>query len=163
MKNRILLSIFSIAVVLTAFTSPRKKCDNTPALNKSIVKFVKKKIGKKVGRGECWDLAAEVLNKVEATWDGLYKYGKQVYVKKECIYPGDIIQFEKVVIKYVENGVPYKEKMPHHTAVVYEVKAKGDFVLAHQNTGAFGKKVGLSSLNVDNIIRGKYMIYRPIK
>lgn len=134
-----------------------------PSHNKSIMNYVKTKVNKKVGRGECWDLAAEALNKTGSTWDGNYKYGKQVFVKKECIYPGDIIQFEGVVIKYYKSGVPFKEKMSHHTAIVFEVLEKGVFVLAHQNAGKFGKKVGLSNLDVKNITKGKYMIYRPVK
>lgn len=159
--------IFTLGLVMlllfVAFTVPPKKCDDVPVLNETIIEFVSSKIGKKVGRGECWDLAAEALYEAKATWDGLYGYGKEVDVKKECVYPGDIIQFEKVVIKYLKDGRPFEEKMPHHTAVVYEVKNKGDFMIAHQNTAYAGKKVAVSSLNVDNIIRGKYRIYRPIK
>lgn len=139
------------------------ECDSTPVLNKQIIEFVKTKIKKKVGRGECWDLAAEALQLVSAKWDGKYKYGKEVFVEKDCIYPGDIIQFEGVIIKYTIDGIEYKEKMAHHTAIIYEVKGKGDFILAHQNTAFTGRKVGLSPLQVVNISKGKYKVYRPVK
>ena len=53
--------------------------------------------------------------------------------------------------------------MGHHTAVINEVVAQGVFVLAHQNTGTSGRKVGLSNLDLKTIIAGKYQIYRPVQ
>ena len=138
-------------------------CDEVPVLNQQIVEFVNTKIKKRVGRGECWDLAFEALNSIDAQWDGKYKYGKEVFYKSECIYPGDLIQFERVKIKYEKDGVVYRGDMAHHTAIVHEVKGEGIFVLAHQNTAFSGKKVGLSDLDVKNISRGKFKIYRPIE
>ncbi len=100
---------------------------------------------------------------VQAKWDGNLKFGRKLDYKKECIYPGDIIQFEKVKVKYTENKVTYQEAMPHHTAIIYEVKGTGDYILAHQNTAYTGKKVGTSSLNLMNVTGGKISIYRPEK
>ncbi|MFZ1333710.1 MAG: hypothetical protein WAR83_16070, partial [Flavobacteriales bacterium] len=40
-----------------------------PELNQHIVAYALGQEGKKVGRGECWDLAAEALNSGGATWD----------------------------------------------------------------------------------------------
>src|SRR5689334_13502000 len=71
----------------------------TPALNQRVVDFVKSKVGKKVGAGECWDLAAEALNTAGARWDGLYGFGELVDWKKAEVYPGDIVQFENVDIE----------------------------------------------------------------
>jgi hypothetical protein len=53
-------------------------CDSIPSINKQIIVFVKNNIGKKVGRGECWDLANEGLNFVSAKWDGEYNFGKEI-------------------------------------------------------------------------------------
>lgn len=138
-------------------------CDSIPELNKQVIDFVTANIKKKVGRGECWDLAAEALKLINASWDGKYKYGREVFFQNECIYPGDIIQFEGVIVKYKKGDVSYKEEMAHHTAIIYEVKGMGDFILAHQNTEFSGKKVGLSPLELKNITKGKYKIYRPTK
>ena len=68
---------------------PAPTCDSVPELNKKIIAFVKTKLNKKVGRGECWDLAAEALNSTQAKWDGNYVFGKEVNYKKDCVYPGD--------------------------------------------------------------------------
>lgn len=136
-------------------------CDSVPELNKQIIVFVNSKIKKKVGKGECWDLAAEALNSTGAKWNGKYVFGTEINYQTDCIFPGDIMQFEKVKVEYIKDGKRYTEMMAHHTSIIQEVKGEGDFVLAHQNTGNFGKKVGLSPLNVKNITKGKFKIYRP--
>jgi hypothetical protein len=119
-------------------------------------------MGKKVDRGECWDLARYVLNEVEAKWDGQYVYG-QLLKKEDCIAPGDIIQFERVVLKYKQGNKTITEKMLHHTAIVYNVRSPDHLELAHQNTGYTGKKVGKSSLLFSAIKSGSMKIYRPIR
>lgn len=137
-------------------------CDTIPELNQKILELVRQQIGKTVGRGECWDLAALVLNQNGAKWDGRYAFGSKVDPDKECVYPGDIIQFENVKISYTRGRAVYTETMGHHTAIIREVKAKGVFVLAHQNTGTSGRTVGLSDLDLKTIIKGTYQIYRPV-
>ncbi len=145
----------------SAFSQGTDNCDSIPELNQGVVDFVKTKIKKRVGRGECWDLAAEALNSVNAKWNGQYVFGKEVS-REGCLYPGDIIQMERVTLRYEKDGGVYKEKMPHHTAVVYEVKGKGVFIIAHQNTSIYGKKVGLSEFDLNYLEKGKIIIYRPV-
>src|SRR4051812_49312904 len=69
-------------------------CNDEPELNKKIIDFVNSKMNKTVGRGECWDLAAQALNTTGASWDKNFGFGKEIHLKKDCIYPGDIMQFE---------------------------------------------------------------------
>ena len=137
--------------------------DSIPAMNKQIIEFVKTKIKKKVGTGECWDLAAEALQLVNAKWDMKYKYGKEIDYKKEPIYPGDIIQFENVILNYEKDGKKFTEKMPHHTAIIFEVTNNSNFTMAHQNNGYSGKKVGVSPLDLTTLTKGKFKIYRAEK
>lgn len=138
------------------------QCDSIPALNKEIILYTTSKMNKKVGTGECWDLAKFALDNVGAKWDGDYKYGR-LLDKNECIYPGDIIQFEKIKIKYKKGNQTFTEAMPHHTAIIYKTVSQDEFILAHQNTAYSGKKVGTSTLTLSTIISGKYYIYRPEK
>jgi hypothetical protein len=137
-----------------------------PEANAAIVRYVESVIGKKVDRGECWDLANEALKLVQAKWDGEFKYGKLLDPKKDTIYPGDIIQFKNVLIVEVEeNGnetLTSKQKMAQHTAIVYKINGQGDFMMAHQNTSFSGRKVGVSRLVLKNVKRGKIFIYRPV-
>lgn len=137
------------------------ECDSIPPLNKGVLDFVNAHIHKKVGRGECWDVAAEALNSVQANWDQRYAFGTKVDYKKECIYPGDIIQFENVKVVIKEGTTTDTGVYPHHTAIIYEVKGKGKYTLAHQNTPFSGKRVGLSELDLANVVKGKITIYRP--
>ena len=138
------------------------QCDTIPLLNKEITNLVGLKINKKVGTGECWDLAKFALDEVDAKWDGGLVYGRKLSAT-ECIYPGDIIQFEKIKIKYKKGKQIFTEAMPHHTAIVYKVLTQDEITLIHQNTGYSGRKVGTSSLKFSTIISGKYYIYRPEK
>lgn len=138
-------------------------CDSIPNLNKQILDYTKTTIGKKVATGECWDLAAEALNSVNAKWDGRYKFGKAVDPETECIYPGDVVQFEGVQVEYKNKERFFIESMPHHTAIIYKVNGKGNYELAHQNFGRGGRKVGITNLELKNITNGKIIIYRPVR
>lgn len=133
-----------------------------PELNQRVVDFVKSKRGKKVGAGECWDLAAEALNSVGAHWDGSYGFGALVDWKKAEILPGDIVQFENVDIERREGTTVMRERYGHHTAVIIEVRGKGDYVIAHQNMQGIGRKVGFGDLVMGHVRGGKLLFYRPV-
>jgi hypothetical protein len=138
-------------------------CDKVPELNQQIIVFVDSKMNKKVGRGECWDLAAEALNSVGASWDQDFKFGREINPNKDCVYPGDIMQFTDVTVEYAIGNKRFKETMAQHTAIIYKVNGTGDYVIADQNTTTHGKKVGLNPLELKNIKKGRYQVYRPVK
>jgi hypothetical protein len=143
--------------VLTA----QEDCGDTPAINQRIVELADAEMNKKVGTGECWDLAKMVLDATGAFWDGYEVYGTLIDHNEECIYPGDIIQFKNVKIEWEEGIYTYSEQMKHHTAIVHEVKEDGTIVLIHQNTGQHGRKVGTSEFRINDMKKGKLMVYRP--
>ena len=139
-----------------------------PPLNAKIVDYVNSVMGKKVDRGECWDLAAGALAYSNAYFDRSSQktvliYGRLLDYKKEEVLPGDLIQFKNVELKYKKGNVSYTESMAPHTAIVYKVNGSLDYEIAHQNTGEWGKKVGVSNFNLNNMTKGKVMIYRPIE
>jgi hypothetical protein len=146
--------------ILCMTSSGFAQCDSITEINSQIIQLVGEKIGTKVGRGECWDLANYVLNEAGADWDGMYKFGR-VLKKGECIMPGDIIQFEKLKTEFVNNDVKSSEMFPHHTAIVYQVRSADEIMLVHQNTGYTGKRVGTSMFRFSTITTGRYIIYRP--
>lgn len=133
-----------------------------PTLNQNIVDYAASQIGKKVDRGECWDLAYKALTINNCEWDGKYVYGKKLNPKTDSIYPGDLIQFEGVVVKYTKGDMIVKESYPHHTAIVYEVLGRNHYKIAHQNFEPQGKKVGISELDLTHKTAGKVMFYRPV-
>ena len=136
--------------------------ENIPELNRRIIEYVESVIDKKVDRGECWDLAYQALNRFNAEWDGKFQYGKLINPKRESVLPGDIIQFKNVKIRYQITNTTYTEFMKQHTAIVYKVKRKNVFTIAHQNTEFSGRKVGLSDINLNHIVKGDVKIYRPV-
>jgi hypothetical protein len=152
MRSRFIILFFSLLFVSAkAQTAPAVK-----TVPEKIVAFCEKNKDKKVGKGECWDLAKEALNESGATWTAPYEFGKELK-KKEPVQAGDIIQFEKVRIEYPDGS--WKE-LPHHTAIVYKVIAPGKFTMAEQN--ANGKRfVIFSELDLNYLKKGKYTIYRP--
>ncbi len=163
MKPGILLLPFLLLLI-----SPASECtgqehkNDLPPLNQAILRYVDSVIGKQVDRGECWDLAYQALERNQADWDGQYRYGKRLDPKKEKVLPGDLIQFEKVKVQYSKGNTYYTESYGHHTAIVYKVLGPGKYELAHQNTGFSGRKVGISSFDMDHVRKGKIFIYRPV-
>lgn len=136
-------------------------------VNNRVIKYVKTVIGSTVGRGECWDLADQALTFADAQFDKtsqrtIYTFGKLYNPDKEKVLPGDIIQFENVMVSYKDGNMIFTENYRHHTAIVYDVKTSGSFQLAHQNTSFGGRKVALSEFNSENVKKGKMFFYRPI-
>lgn len=136
------------------------QCDSIPKLNQEILKIASSMKGKKVDRGECWDLAALVLNQTNAKWDKKLVYGRALK-KNECFMEGDIVQFENIEMQHQDGNKIMVEKMPHHTAIIYKVINDNEVVLIHQNTSYTGKKVGTSSFWFKEVKKGKFTIYRP--
>ena len=139
-----------------------------PQLNKKVVDYVDKVIGKKVDRGECWDLASAALDYAGAHLDrtdqkSIYIFGAEINPKKDEILPGDIVQLENVLLEYTKGNGIYHENMTHHTAIIYKVIESNYFKIAHQNTSFSGKKVGLSEFKLTDVKKGKVIFYRPVE
>jgi len=157
--KKIFFFVFVLCVDLFSLT--RVIAGDLPPLNQKIISFVDSKMKKKVGRGECWDLAAEALNNAGAKWNGKLKYGRLLDLNKDTLLPGDVIQFEGVKIKFEKGNAKYKEVLNHHTGIIYTVKGSKQFDMANQNTAEHGRRVGLSFIDLDQVTSGRYFIYRP--
>ena len=151
-----------IILFLSSVSHFQAQCDSIANLNKSIITWASTQVNKKVGTGQCWDLAQQALNKSGAKWDGLYGFGKPLK-KGECLMPGDIVQFEKVKTNRLVNGSEFREDFPHHTAIIYSVTSSDQIQLIHQNTGYNGKKVAISDFFFSSIKSGKFTVFRPEK
>lgn len=163
MKGTIIkkMAVLPVFLMLLSFnTGPAG--DNIPEINREIIKYVSTVIGKQVDRGECWDLAYQALTRVDAEWNMEYEYGQRIKPGKDKIYPGDLIQFKGVKLRYQKGNAIYTELYDHHTAIIYRLIDDGIFELAHQNTGFSGRNVGLSEFNLDHVTSGKMYFYRPV-
>lgn len=153
-------------------------------VNSKVLQFAKSKLGKKVGSGECFDLADQALQKagaktasdygkVTATAD--YVWGKRVDLSQ--VRPGDIIQFRNYKMKVkttTDEWISEEEQTrPHHTAVVEAVGSDGLLTILEQNVGTGGGRRTVQSnelyfrsskssgRSVD--VSGKVWFYRPQK
>jgi len=135
---------------------PQQASAQTPEINKKIVEYVNSVKGKKVDRGECWDLINEALNTSHAKWTPTTGFGKIIDPKKEEVFPGDVIAFEKVKVK--RPGM--LEDYPHHYAIVYEVKSKGAYIIIHQNSDG-KRKVTTWDFDLATVTKGKVTFFRP--
>jgi hypothetical protein len=120
-----------------------------------VLEFSKKNLGKKIERGECWDLANAALNYANAKWEAPFNFGDRFDYKKQELLPGDILQFTNVKFVFTNGSASF----PKHTAVVYKAN-KNKVTLLHQN---FNNKriVDTLSINFENIKNGKIEAFRP--
>jgi hypothetical protein len=117
-----------------------------------IIDFSVQKIKKKVGRGECWDLASEALTYAGADWSPPFNFGSKVALKD--VTRADILQFSNIHIKFKNGSMSF----PKHTAIVYQVNRRQLTVL-HQN---FNNKryVDTLSFSLDDIVKGEIETFR---
>jgi hypothetical protein len=128
-------------------------------INEKILEFLNNSLGKTIGRGECWDLAAEALDYYSADWKRPTEFGNLIAPEKVKILPGDIIQMFNLKFEY-KNKIEYFG-LPEHTAIVYKVLNNKKFIIAHQNVD--GKRyVILSEIDFNNVKSGYFKFYRPI-
>ncbi len=125
-----------------------------------VLNFAQGKQGKKVGSGECFDLADQALKKNgfktasdygEVTPDGDYQWGKPVPLNESK--PGDVLQFRDYNNKTTTSNDKEErwktEERPHHTAIVVANDGKGNITVLEQNAPE-GSPVTKRTLNFGN-------------
>jgi hypothetical protein len=130
--------------------------------NQKVVIWAQGQLGKKIGKGECWDLAEEALKQAGAQTsnnlgpvdpDSDYIWGDSIDVKD--VIPGDILQFrDHEVTTTTETEYTFPDgsseivtetttaQRPHHTAVVNgKLDADGAVKTLDQHVKPLGKVV----------------------
>jgi len=156
-----------------------------PSLNQKIVSFCKKSLGKKVGDGQCADLAYQALTKsgAESPDDfqdnplpGDYVWGELIYGFKvrdgktmetgdrKAVFPGDVIQMRDVIIEHEETSDDYVTKetidADHHTAVVESVSEDGmTYQVIEQNANDV-PTVTSGAFHLRDMKSGYILVYR---
>jgi len=155
------------------------------ALGKKIVNFAQSKVGRQVGTGECFDLAAQVLKSAGAKSadsfgkvppDADYVWGDPVTVDKTLAR--DIIQFrdckgDVTKEKEISLAFPGGEKLTyyenlsgsgiisykHHTAVASAAIMQGSLSVLEQNVDRTGNGI------LEQIVRPRelYLKSRPVR
>ncbi|HVD99274.1 MAG TPA: hypothetical protein VNB90_13790 [Cytophagaceae bacterium] len=155
MKSFILLAFSSL---LFSFVFYKKA--TLPPTNEKVLEYVNSVLGKKVGAGECWDLANEALTHAHAKWTFPTTFGKPYNYKKDTILPGDVIQLSDVTIETRSGNSISRITMAKHTAIVYSVGTEGKIKVAEQNFNNL-KKIVINEWDLDDVKKGKLQFYRP--
>ena len=134
---------------------------NTPTTNQKVLAFVRARLGKQIGNGDCWTAPNEAYKSFGCKRFGIYDWGREL-TQGEAILPGDIVQFEKVRLK----GKVHRGKgvnLRHHSAVVSDIKGPNVIGVLHQNYGRGDskKKVSASTFHLNEAIEGTVAFYRP--
>ncbi len=172
LRYTFILTIAALTLITAGDISAKKTF-----LNEEILSFARDNLGKTIGRGECWDLAAKPLRDLNASWDQKYVFGLAIasgtanglHIKQGYkLKPGDIIQFKSVYIKETwRKGNSYGWRSmslgnPWHTAIIEVVLSAKKFLVFHQN--ASGKRyVTRDTIDLAYIQLGTYTVYRPFK
>lgn len=134
--------------------------------------------GKTVGRGECWDLAKEALQKGCGNYAFVSTYvihgypilqvansGSGIHFingdqQLDEIRRGDILQFKTCTFFDPATGVTSTCGQPDHTAVI--VRKDGDkLILLEQNLGGRRYVVDGACI-IKNLTQGEMYVYRPM-
>ena len=135
---------------------PRTPQGPISEIQREVVSFAADNIGKRIGRGECWDLADQALRAAGAEPPKGYTFGDRIPLNE--IQPGDILQFTSA--RFDEPGYWTIMGMPNHTAVVHAVGDTRAFILQQNFDGK--RYVTTYDLNLNNQTSGQIEAFRPI-
>lgn len=136
--------------------TPRKPQGPISEIQREVVNFAADNIGKRIGRGECWDLADQALRAAGAEPPRGYTFGTPIPLDE--IQPGDILQF--TAARFDEPGYWTIMGMPNHTAVVHAVGDTRAFILQQNFNGK--RYVTTYDLNLNNLTSGSLEAFRPV-
>lgn len=151
-----------------------------PTLNQKVLVWARGRMGKQVGRGECWDLAHQALTKSGAESstttgeDDDYEWGEAIGVNDAR--PGDILQFRDyevtttVETTYVfDDGSEITETEEktavrgHHTAIVDHVIDTQQLSILEQHVKPLGKRVQRHTLPTRDIPSKTVTSHKTVK
>ena len=137
---------------------PTSRPSAEPPLNQGVLKYATAQVGKKVGNGECWTLAAEALKDAGAKHANGYTFGRKLD-KAEPVLPGDVMQFTSARFAGHSGRRSWTVELgfPHHTAVVQAVEGPTKYRILEQNPGP----VKAATIDFKDLKSGSYEVYRP--
>ncbi len=142
-------------------------------IHEQVLRFARTRLDRKVGRGQCFDLADQALRAAgaasasdygEVTPRADYVWGLRVMVSS--VRPGDIVQFRNYRVDFeTADGTGFETRgNPNHTAIVASVSDNGVFEVYEQNVYNVQavRRNTLYFERGDGIrITGSFQFYRP--
>ena len=142
-------------------------------LNRRVVEEARRRVGQRVGTGECYDFARIVLEAAGAQppsyWGPVGPTADYVWglglTSPAAAQPGDILQMRNVVIAARVDHPDGSweetfEEFPHHTAIVIENLGDGQLRVLHQNFQGH-RRVAEHILRLNDMTQGIIWVYRP--
>uniref|UniRef100_A0A7S3D184 BBC1/AIM3 cysteine proteinase-fold domain-containing protein n=1 Tax=Palpitomonas bilix TaxID=652834 RepID=A0A7S3D184_9EUKA len=128
-----------------------------------IVRYCSQHLGKKIDRGECWDLVRRALEHVSARRARSFDFGQRVDL--EDVMPGDLLHFKNCVFKGKSETQPNTVVtktvgLPDHAAVVEKVNLPILFYFDQNHAGR--RTVGRASQNMDHYVSGLVEVFRAV-
>lgn len=161
MKVKCILISFFLLTTTHGMTQ-KSRCDDIPLFNVEMVNLVNKKFNKQVGAGSTREFITYALDNMHATWNlEEKKLGREVNTDYYCVYPGDIIYFDNVVID-IDAGTRMLEdvSLSEHYAIVSEVIGDGKFSILHQGFLPEAKRVIVTRIDIKEKKSGNISFYR---
>jgi hypothetical protein len=144
-------------------------------LQQDLITFATSNLGKQVGSGQCAELVAEALDKIQAkpfgTWPdepstGDYVWGKKIATLTKdsptpTLLPGTILQFRDVRVVTKSGYATFTFKAEQHTLIVEKFNAEtGEAYVLEQNSQG-RTYVTRDTLNLKGIKAGTIWAYTP--
>jgi hypothetical protein len=126
-------------------------------LNAKILEFGRSNLGKKVGNGECYELATAAIAAAGGQPSRGNDFGEETALSE--LLPGDILQFYNVHLRSAQHGV-WTLGDPGHTAIVSRVNGLVVSVY-HQNING-QKIVREDTLDLGSKVSGDIYGYRAV-
>jgi hypothetical protein len=176
-----MLAVVVVALATLAGSARSQDAKKKPAtVGDKVAAFAAEQKGKKVGSGQCADLATAALkaagakgrgedspNKDDYTWGELVytqeatPAGPKVTGKRAEIKPGDVIQFRDTKWVTRSGNVIKARFAPHHTAVVGKVQNKGALLEVYEQNNNGRLVVEKGTLQLSALAEGWIRVYRP--
>eukprot|EP00051_Salpingoeca_urceolata_P030902 m.9872 g.9872 ORF g.9872 m.9872 type:complete len:391 (-) comp3620_c0_seq1:190-1362(-) len=123
-----------------------------------VIEFCKTHLGKQVGDGECWTLAALALKAAGARPPRCFNFGQTINPQRAL--RGDIVQFVDCDFKSRGNTV-VRVGDPFHVAIFSKHLDDGSLKVFEQNGNA-GRVVAVAKYRKSDWLRGKIQLWRPV-
>jgi len=133
----------------------------------AVARWCEGHIGRQVGNGECWTLAADALEAVGAMRSVCFVHGAPIYArtsdsatKDVDIARGDIIQFWNAKLRSRDGLRTQNAGSPGHTSVVTGVE--GSMVRVVESNIGHDKRVQRGKYDLGTLVEGRVDVFRPV-
>lgn len=123
-------------------------------INARILEFASSQLGRQVGNGECWTLAAEALKYAGARPPVVYDFGDDVPLDE--LQPGDVLHFQSALFTMPNSWMLMGS--PDHVAIVGKVQ--GTKLLIYQQNVNGDRRDQTATIDLATLSSGTIIGYR---